>query len=130
MATLCTPLRIYNTSNDPSKKNRKAKLDAAVTRVNKDRKVRHWRQYTPEPMEMRTHNFAMSPHTADTECVRQLREQVRLYKNATRKMKTLALWNLRSTKSALKDVQEMIDVIEDLYGDSAFDEFEENLPPK
>lgn len=130
MATLCTPLRIYNTSNDHSKKNRKAKLEAAVTRVNKDRKVRHWRQYTPEPMEMRTHNFAMSPHTADTECVRQLREQVRLYKNATRKMKTLALWNLRSTKSALKDVQEMIDVIEDLYGESAFDEFEENLPPK
>lgn len=81
-------------------------------------------------MEIRTHNFAMSSHTADTECVRQLREQVRLYKNATRKMKTLALWNLRSTKSALKDVQEMIDVIEDLYGESAFDEFEENLPPK
>lgn len=130
MATLCTPLRIYNTSGDQSSQNRKAKLDAAVSRVNNERKGRHWRQYTREPMEIRTHNFAMSSHTADTECVRQLREQVRLYKNATRKMKTLALWNLRSTKSALKDVQEMIDVIEDLYGESAFDEFEENLPPK
>lgn len=130
MATICTPLRIYNTSSDQSKKNRKAKLDAAVTRVNKDRKVRHWRQYTPEPMEMRTHNFAMSPRTTEADCVKQLREQIVVYRNATRKMKTLALWNLRSTRSALKDVQEMIDVIEDLYGESAFEDFEENLPPK
>ena len=130
MATLCTPLRIYNTSNDNSKKNRKAKLDAAVTRVNKERKVRHWRQYTREPMEMRTHNFAMSPHTTETDCVKQLRDQIAIYRNTTRKMKTLALWNLRSTRSALKDVQEMIDVIEDLYGESAFEDFEENLPPK
>lgn len=130
MATLCTPLRIYNTSNDHSKKNRKEKLDAAVTRVNKERKVRHWRQYTREPMEMRTHNFAMSPHTTEADCVKQLRDQIAIYRNTTRKMKTLALWNLRSTRSALKDVQEMIDVIEDLYGEAAFEEFEDNLPPK
>ena len=123
-------MRIYNTSNDHSKKNRKAKLDAAVTRVNKERKVRHWRQYTPEPMEMRTHNFAMSPHTTEADCVKQLRDQIAIYRNTTRKMKTLALWNLRSTRSALKDVQEMIDVIEDLYGEAAFEEFEDNLPPK
>ena len=30
----------------------------------------------------------------------------------------------------IDDVQEMIDVIEDLYGESAFEDFEENLPPK
>ena len=115
MATLCTPFRIYNTSSDQPKKNRKAKLQAAVTRVNKDK---HWRQHSREPVEMRTHNFAMTPQTTDTECVKQLREQVQLYRTATMKMKTLALWNLRSTKSALKDVQEMIDVIEDLYGET------------
>lgn len=127
MATICTPLRIYNTSSDQSKKNRKEKLDAAVNRVNTERNDRHWRQYTREPMEMRTHNFAMSSRTTEADCVKQLRDQIAIYRNTTRKMKTLALWNLRSTKSALKDVQEMIDVIEDLYGESAF---EENLPPK
>ena len=130
MATLCTPLRIYNTSSDHSKKNRKKKLDAAVTRVDNERKGRHWRQYTREPMEMRTHNFAMSPRTTEADCVKQLRDQIAIYRNTTRKMKTLALWNLRSTRSALKDVQEMIDVIEDLYGEAAFEEFEDNLPPK
>ena len=122
MATLCTPFRIYNTSNDQHKKNRKAKLDAAVTRANKENNRKHWRQYSREPVEIRSHNFAMTPQTTDTECVKQLREQVQLYRTATMKMKTLALWNLRSTKSALKDVQEMIDVIEDLYGETAFEE--------
>ena len=127
MATLCTAFRIYNTSNDQSKKNRKANLQAAVTRVNKDK---HWRQHSREPVEMRTHNFAMTPQTTDTECVKQLREQVQLYRTATMKMKTLALWNLRSTKSALKDVQEMIDVIEDLYGETAFETNDEYPEPK
>ena len=122
MATLCTPFRIYNTSNDQPKKNRKAKLDAAVTRANKENNRKHWRQHSREPVEIRSHNFAMTPQTTDTECVKQLREQVQLYRTATMKMKTLALWNLRSTKSALKDVQEMIDVIEDLYGETAFEE--------
>lgn len=127
MATLCTPFRIYNTSSDQPKKNRKAKLQAAVTRVNKDK---HWRQYSREPVEMRTHNFAMTPQNTDTECVKQLREQVQLYRTATMKMKTLALWNLRSTRSALKDVQEMIDVIEDLYGETAFEKNDEYQQPK
>jgi hypothetical protein len=122
MATLCTPFRIYNTSNDQPKNNRKAKLDAAVTRANKENNRKHWRQHSREPVEIRSHNFAMTPQTTDTECVKQLREQVQLYRTATMKMKTLALWNLRSTKSALKDVQEMIDVIEDLYGETAFEE--------
>ena len=122
MATLCTPFRIYNTSNDQPKKNRKAKLDAAVTRVNKENNRKHWRQHSREPAEIRSHNFAMTPQTDDTEYVKQLREQVQFYRTATMKMKTLASWNLRSTKSALKDVQEMIDVIEDLYGETAFEE--------
>ena len=130
MATLCTPFRIYNTSSDQPKKNRKAKLQAAVTRVNKEHKRKHWRQHSREPVEMRTHNFAMTPQTTDTECVKQLREQVQLYRTATTKMKTLALWNLRSTRSALKDVQEMIDVIEDLYGETAFEKNDEYQQPK
>jgi hypothetical protein len=34
----------------------------------------------------------------------------------------LALWNLRSTRSALKDVEQMLEVIEDLYGEESFEE--------
>jgi len=50
-----------------------------------------------------------------------LRKQIVKYKTATEKMKLLAGWNLRSTKSALKDVQEMLETLEELYGDEAFE---------
>jgi hypothetical protein len=35
------------------------------------------------------------------------------------RLKRLAVWNLRSTKSALKDVEEMLTLLEELYGDEA-----------
>jgi|MDSX01.1.fsa_nt_gb hypothetical protein len=52
--------------------------------------------------------------------LRKLREQVEKYKNAQKKIKTLTEWNLRSTKSSLKDVQDILETLEDLYGDDAF----------
>ena len=45
---------------------------------------------------------------------------------ANKRLKSLAMWNLRSTRSALKDVEEMLQVIEDLYGEESFEE----EPPK
>ena len=50
----------------------------------------------------------------------KLRKQVEKYKNAQKKIKTLTEWNLRSTKSSLKDVQDILETLEDLYGDDAF----------
>jgi len=40
---------------------------------------------------------------------------------ANKKLKSLAMWNLRSTRSALKDIEEMLEVIEDLYGDETYE---------
>jgi len=54
--------------------------------------------------------------------INDLQEQIVKYKIATDKMKVLAGWNLRSTKSALKDVHEMLETLEELYGDEAFEE--------
>jgi hypothetical protein len=45
---------------------------------------------------------------------------------ANKRLKSLAMWNLRSTRSALKDVEQMLEVIEDLYGEESFEE----EPPK
>jgi len=53
--------------------------------------------------------------------IEDLRKQIVKYKTAAEKMKLLAGWNLRSTKSALKDVQEMLETLEELYGDEAFE---------
>jgi hypothetical protein len=61
------------------------------------------------------------PISTNTELeLKKLREQVVKYQNAQKKIKTLTEWNLRSTKSSLKDVQDILETLEDLYGDDAF----------
>jgi len=64
------------------------------------------------------------PPTPEVEnvTINDLQEQIVKYKIATDKMKVLAGWNLRSTNSALKDVHEMLETLEELYGDEAFEE--------
>lgn len=44
--------------------------------------------------------------------IKKLEEEVERYKTANRKLKILAEWNLRATQSALKNSQEMIEIIE------------------
>ena len=53
------------------------------------------------------------------ERIKKLESDVKKYKDANSKLQKLAEWNLRSTKSALKDVQEILETLEDLYGDEA-----------
>ena len=113
IALACAPTRIYNTVE---KKNE--------NKVNKI-KERHWRQHSTGA-SFRPHRFAMgkipeTPKVEDTN-IDNLREQIVKYKIATKKMKVLAKWNLRSTKSALKDVQEMLETLDELYGEDAFEE--------
>lgn len=87
------PLRIYNTADkDPMKK-----------RVNNPRKYR----------------YVINKPDGEVE---RLREQVAKYERGRAKLKRLASWNLRSTKSSLKDIQETLETLEDLYGDMAFEE--------
>jgi len=63
------------------------------------------------------------PHDSDT--VHRLREQVAKYKRDQAKLKRLAEWNLRSTRSSLKDVEETLQILRDLYGEEAFDDTDE-----
>lgn len=86
-----TPLRIYSSVEN--------------------RPRRHWRQRAMNPEMARSH-----PEYAR---IRELQTEVEKYKDANLKLKKLAEWNLRSTKSALKDVQEILETLQDLYGDEA-----------
>ena len=109
IALACAPTRIYNT----------------VEKKEKKIKERHWRQHSTGA-SFRPHRFAMgkipeTPKVEDTN-IDNLREQIVKYKIANKKMKVLAGWNLRSTKSALKDVQEMLETLDELYGEDAFEE--------
>jgi hypothetical protein len=68
---------------------------------------RHWRQHSMERVDM------MSDR------IRDLEKQVSQSEAANAKLKRLAQWNLRSTSSALKDVEEMLVILEDVYGEDA-----------
>ncbi len=107
IALAYAPTRIYNTAEKKEKKSN----------------GRHWRQHSTG-ISVRPHRFAMeqkTPPTPEVEnvTINDLQEQIVKYKIATDKMKVLAGWNLRSTKSALKDVHEMLETLEELYGDEA-----------
>jgi|TARA_B110000503_G_scaffold142436_1_gene239223 hypothetical protein len=104
IALACAPTPIYNTADDKVKKI----------------KNHHWRQHSTGA-SVRPHRFAMETPKVETATDGDLRERIVKYDIANKKMKQLALWNLRSTKSALKDVQEMLETLEELYGDEAFE---------
>jgi hypothetical protein len=94
------PLRIYNTADkDPMKK-----------RVN-----------------LRKHRYVINKPSGEVDAVElhRLREQIAKYRRGQAKLKRLARWNLRSTKSSLRDVQETLETLEELYGDLAFEEEED-----
>ncbi len=94
------PLRIYNTADkDPMKK-----------RVN-----------------VRKHRYVINKPSGEVDAVElhRLREQIAKYRRGQAKLKRLARWNLRSTKSSLRDVQETLETLEELYGDLAFEEEED-----
>jgi|TARA_B110000503_G_scaffold76759_1_gene118397 hypothetical protein len=96
MATLClTPLCIYNTANNESKR----------------------------PKHTRKHYYGIGKSTIELANIElcQLRTQVVKYKREQVKLKRLTEFNLRSTKSSLRDIQETLEIIEDLYGDEAFE---------
>jgi len=99
-AISATPVRVYNSvekkSEDAPRRNPK----------------RHWRQHAINP-RMPTVDRSQNVR------VRELEKKLEKYENAGEKLKRLAGWNLRSTKSALKDVQEILETLEDLYGDEA-----------
>jgi hypothetical protein len=84
-AISATPVRVYNS-------------------VEK-RPQKHWRQRAMNPEMARSH--------PEIERIKQLETDVKKYKDANEKLKKLAEWNLRSTKSALKDVQEILDILGD-----------------
>lgn len=82
---------------------------------------RHWRQYSTGSSERPRVKFAMSPKpkTLMRDRVVELELEVEKYKQINTKLKMIAGWNVRASKSALRDSQHILEIIEDLYGDEA-----------
>jgi hypothetical protein len=69
---------------------------------------RHWRQYSRG-----RHVFASQTKIEDkTLQIKQLQEKIHKYEDDNKKLKLLASWNFRSTKSALKDISELMQILE------------------
>ena len=120
IALAYTPTRIYNTTEKKPT----------------ERKQKHWRQYasgiSPRKTGATSHNYGINPKIPpavhETPCkekdtrIKELEEENRRYKVSYKKMQLLASWNLRSNKSAIKDINNIIDIMEDLYGETAFED--------
>jgi hypothetical protein len=101
-AISATPVRVYNSVEK--------KPEAAP----RHKPSRHWRQCAADPLRRQAEN--------DHQKICELQQKIVNYETANKKMKMLAGWNLRATKSALKDIQDIIEVLEDIYGDKAYDD--------
>jgi hypothetical protein len=85
-----TPTRVYNVGN------------------------RHWRQTSSNPVTPR--DRVVEKQSAKIEV---LNKEISECKRVNQKLTMIAKWNVRATQSALKNSQEMLEILEDLYGDSA-----------
>lgn len=85
-----TPTRVYNVGN------------------------RHWRQTSRNPVTPRD-------RVVEKQCakIEVLNKEISECKRVNEKLTMIAKWNVRATQSALKNSQEMLEILEDLYGDSA-----------
>jgi len=92
---------------------------------------RHWRQYSPEtprrPIIVKAASHVKAEklkaeveNHRDTE-VEKLKLELKKHKEAEQKIKRHAKWMLRSTQSAHKDAQDVIEIIKELYGEDAFE---------
>ena len=99
---MTTLIHIYNTTEGPRR-------SRGITRPVKRRSVT-----TLESLQRKSEK--------DTLKISELQEEVRKHKMAQKKLKMLTQWNLRSTESSLKDVRDILHILEELYGEFSYDE--------
>ena len=86
---------------------------------------RHWRQYSPEtprrPISVKAASHVKAEKLKAEVEIEQLKLELKKHREAEQKIKRHAKWMLRSTQSAHKDAQDVIEIIKDLYGDDAYE---------
>jgi hypothetical protein len=53
--------------------------------------------------------------------IEKLEHEVDRYKKANKKLRMIASWNLRAAQSAFKDSENILQILDDLYGDDAYE---------
>lgn len=52
----------------------------------------------------------------------QMRHQIARYKQSEKKLRLLASWGVRSTESSLHDLRGILETLDELYGEDAFED--------
>jgi len=90
-----------------------------VSAETKKRRARHWRQH------MYAHgsydDVSNRVLIKGQDKIRELEEELEKYKRVNAKLERMAKWNLRSSQSTLTTTQEMLELLEDTFGDQAFE---------
>ena len=98
---MIAPIRIYNTAPN-------------------EEKPKHWRQH-PNRVRRRVYAVNSPKVNEDTVKIKKLEKEVDRYKKANKKLRMIASWNLRAAQSAFKDSENILQILDDLYGDDAYE---------
>jgi|TARA_B100000767_G_scaffold146664_1_gene138203 hypothetical protein len=52
----------------------------------------------------------------------KLRQEISKYRIAQAKVKTLSTWALKTSRSATKDLEHILEIIDDMYGEEGFED--------
>ena len=95
-----------------------------VSDETRKRRVRHWRQHMyAHPSQEEIANRALSK---GAERIREMEIEIERYKRVNAKLERMAKWNLRSSRSTLTTTEEMLQLLQDTFGDEAFEKNEKN----
>jgi len=112
-----SPKPVFETPTEQAK----ARIAKAVN--NGKKRNRHWRQHMyAHPSQEEVANRALSK---GSERIREMEIEIERYKQVNAKLERLAKWNLRSSQSSLKTSEEMIQLLQDTFGDEAFEKTED-----
>ena len=81
----------------------------------------HQIHHTPRSGSGKKHCRQQKYKVVETVRMEKIHEQIATYKRAQKKIQMLTAWSLRSTQSSLTDLQNILETLEDLYGDGAFE---------
>lgn len=80
---------------------------------------KHWRQYSRGISQRKS--SILPKQDKDVLKIEKLEKQLERYKEANSKLKTIAGWNVRAAQSAFKDSQDIFQILEELYGEDAYE---------
>jgi hypothetical protein len=90
-----------------------------ISTETKKKRTRHWRQhmYTHASHDDVSNRALMKGRDK----IRELEVELEKYKRVNAKLERMAKWNLRSSQSTLTTTHEMLQVLQDTFGDEAFE---------